>query len=144
MDIKSFELITRKVHLFTAEQVNIEQQQHPFDIRNIYTGFPRQIKNLFDNSHYSQSVFEACKFVDKIVSNLSGVKKSGYKLMMEAFNEENPKINIKYLSNEKDEQQGHKWLFVGSVLAIRNPRGHELINDTQEICLDCLSFPRLP
>jgi uncharacterized protein (TIGR02391 family) len=66
--------------------------------------------------------------------------------MMQAFNEASPMIKLTDLNNtsEKDEQQGYKFIFSGSVLAIRNPRGHEYgLSETPGQCLDHLSLASL-
>jgi hypothetical protein len=43
--------------------------------------------------------------------------------------------------SEKDEQKGYQFLFAGSILAIRNPRGHEYaLVDSPDTCLDHLGF----
>jgi hypothetical protein len=43
--------------------------------------------------------------------------------------------------SERDEQSGFRFIFAGSMAAIRNPRGHEVnLPDTIDLCLDHLSF----
>ena len=98
--------------------------------------------NLFDNGHYSQATFEAFKLLDNKVKSASGLAESGYKLMMAAFNEANPKIRLTDLAttSEKDEQLGFRYVFAGAMSAIRNPRGHDIIADPIDLCLDHLSF----
>ena len=61
---------------------------------------------------------------------------------MAAFNETNPKIKLNDLStvSEKDEQMGFRYVFAGSMTAIRNPRGHDVVADPIDLCLDHLSF----
>jgi uncharacterized protein (TIGR02391 family) len=116
---------------------------HPFDSRNIHPGLPAKVHDLFDNGHYPEATFEAFKYLDKTVEKHSSISESGYKLMMTAFNENNPKLPLTPLKtiSEKDEQQGYKFIFVGGVLAIRNPRGHEhSVVDNPDLCLDHLSF----
>ena len=48
--------------------------------------------------------------------------------MTQAFSEINPKIHLTPLATvtDRDEQKGYQFLFSGSVLAIRNPRAHEV------------------
>jgi uncharacterized protein (TIGR02391 family) len=143
MDLIKFENITRQAHLYTVEQMNTDSQMHSFDIRNIHEKFPPRVKELFDDSYYSQATFEACKYLDKVIAGLSNSKDFGVKLMMHAFNESSPKIKISNMQtiSAGDEQQGYKFLFSGSSYAIRNPRAHEyLLRDTIEDCLDHLSF----
>jgi uncharacterized protein (TIGR02391 family) len=101
---------------------------------------------LFDNGHYSQATFEAYKFVDKEVQRFSGLSASGFNVMMQAFAVESPYIQLTPLTktSEKDEQKGFQFIFAGSILAIRNPRGHECdVIDTPDQCLDHLSLASL-
>lgn len=120
--------------------------EHPFDNRNIHTVFPQVVRRLFDNGHYSQATFEAFKFVDNTVKKLSGMDKSGKALMMEAMKESSPLIQLTPLADESDrnEQEGFKFMFAGSMIAIRNPRGHEHdVSDSIDTCLDHLGLASL-
>jgi uncharacterized protein (TIGR02391 family) len=114
---------------------------HPFDERNIHPEISTVSLKLFDNGHYSQATFEALKLLDQKVKAASGITDSGFSLMMAAFNEKNPKIKLTDLSttSEIDEQLGFRHMFAGSMSAIRNPRGHEIIADPIDLCLDHLS-----
>ena len=141
--LKRFEVAARNAHAFneTAEQET--RVLHPFDLRNIHPRLQPIIKSLFDDGHFAQATFEAFKFVDKEVQRFSGISESGFKLFMSAFAETSPAIILTKMSNtsEKDEQQGYKFIFAGSALAIRNPRGHEYgIKDDPDKCLDHLSL----
>jgi len=63
--------------------------------------------------------------------------------MMTAFNEKRPLIRLTNLSttSEMNKQEGFKFIYAGSVAAIRNPRGHEVGNfDSLDNCLDYLSL----
>jgi uncharacterized protein (TIGR02391 family) len=116
---------------------------HPFDTRNIHPGLPPEVKQLFDNGHFAQSTFEACKYLDRYVSKFSQIGESGFKLMMAAFDKNSPKLRLTSLKtpSEVDEQEGYRFVFAGSVGAIRNPRGHEVsVKDDPDTCLDHLSF----
>ena len=62
---------------------------------------------------------------------------------MAALSESSPLVRLNPLvsQTEKDEQKGFQFLFAGGVMAIRNPRGHEItIKDDPDTCLDHLSF----
>ena len=66
--------------------------------------------------------------------------------MMKAFSEPSPPIELTPLANrsERNEQEGYKFLFAGSMAAIRNPRGHEvLVSESPDECLDHLSLASL-
>lgn len=144
--LSKFERIVRRAHLFSDEEVTLEPIEHSFDIRNIHPSIPEHVKKLFDNGHYSQATFEAFKFLDKEVARLSKIKETGYKLMMEAFQDSSPAIKLSDLNTRsgKDEQKGYQFIFSGSVMAVRNPRGHEYkIRDSIDECLDHLSLVSL-
>jgi uncharacterized protein (TIGR02391 family) len=148
-----FERIVRSVG---AELVNIPDsppdfhehgEPHPFEARNIHPDLPKKVQNLFDDGHWEQSVFEAFKFIEKEVKRISGLRgKTGYALMMDAFNEGNAKVKLNALStdSEIDEQRGYKSIFAGAAAGIRNPRGHEVdIGDTPDEAMDYLALASL-
>ena len=123
-----------------------EQQLHPFDKRNVHPGLPAKVRTFFDNGHYAEATFEAFKYLDKVVQKFSKSSKSGEKLMMEVFNETGPVLKLTALASQSeiDEQRGFKFLFSGGVVAIRNPRGHEVDQvDDVDTCLDHLAFASL-
>lgn len=141
----TFEKITRAAADLGTEsgyEPKAQSQTHPFDERNIHPAIGNVSLNLFDNGHYSQATFEAFKYLDLQVKELSGVNDSGYKLMMNALSETAPKIKLTLLSNQSeiDEQMGYKHVFAGAMSAIRNPRGHQINSDPIDRCLDHLSF----
>lgn len=129
---------------YTEEPV-IEADKHPFVDRAVHDFLPPKVRKLFDDSHYAESTFEAFKFFDKKISEFSGIKESGQKLMMAALAENGPlKLNELQTDSEKDEQSGYRFMFAGAVSAVRNPRGHEFsLFDSAETCLDHLSLVSL-
>jgi uncharacterized protein (TIGR02391 family) len=141
-----FEMIVRRALTFTEAPPKEPRDIHPFDTRDIHPNIPQIVRDLFDDGHYAQSTFEAFKFIDKEVQRLSGESENGFKLMMKVFPESSPIIKITPCSSisEKDEQKGYQFLFAGSILAIRNPRGHEYaVRDSPDACLDHLSLASL-
>jgi uncharacterized protein (TIGR02391 family) len=122
-------------------------EPHPFEARNIHPDLPAKVRQLFDDGHWEQSVFEAFKFIEKEVKRLSGLRgKTGFALMMDAFNEDRAKIKLNALitESEVDEQKGLKFIFTGAATGIRNPRGHEVdIGDTPDEALDYLGLASL-
>ena len=141
-----FEAISRRAHRFTNERLESVADAHPFDARDLHPDIPPGVRKLFDDGHYSQATFEAFKFVDKEIQRHSGIDETGFKLMMKAFSELSPVLRLNLLSgqSERDEQKGYQFMFAGSVLAIRNPRGHEVsIPESPDQCLDHLSLVSL-
>ncbi|OLT45303.1 TIGR02391 family protein [Saccharomonospora sp. CUA-673] len=132
-------------------EISIEGEQgdggvraHPFETRNIHPNLPPKVRRLYDDGHWETAVFEAFKFVEKEVKRASGLRgKTGYALMMAAFNEDNALIKLNNLTTESeiDEQRGYKHMFAGSSAGIRNPRGHEVdLGDTPDEALDYLAL----
>lgn len=136
----------RRAEREAVDEAVTEQRLHPFDKRNVHPGLPVKVRTFFDNGHYAEATFEAFKYLDKIVQKFSRSAKSGEKLMMEVFNEAAPllKLTALHTQSEIDEQRGFKFLFSGGVVAIRNPRGHEVdFMDDVDTCLDHLAFVSL-
>jgi uncharacterized protein (TIGR02391 family) len=136
-----FDTLTRSPRLPYKKGEGRGEAEHPFDTRNIHPLLPTVVRNLFDDGYYAQATFEAFKFFDKEVGRIATYHESGFKLMMAAFSEDSPilKLTPCVTTSEKDEQRGFRFLFAGSVLAIRNPRGHEYaVRDSPDECLDHL------
>lgn len=137
---------TSRAELQAVDEAVTEQQLHPFDKRNVHPDLPAKVRTFFDNGHYAEATFEAFKYLDKVVQKFSGSTKSGEKLMMEVFSEATPVLKLTALTSQSeiDEQRGFKFLFSGGVVAIRNPRGHEVDQvDDVDTCLDHLAFVSL-
>lgn len=119
---------------------------HPFELRNVHSGFPPKVRKLFDNGHGAEATFLAFKYVEKVVQKHANVAEIGEKLMMTVFNPDGPVLKLNSLTNlsEKDEQRGYRFVFAGAVVAIRNPGGHEVeLSDDPDVCLDHLTFASL-
>ena len=86
-------------------------------------------KSLFESGHYSQAIFEAFKAVNNFVKEKSGLSLDGKALMSKVFNEDAPiiKLNELLTQSDKDEQEGFKFLFMGAMVGIRNPKAHDFI-----------------
>lgn len=116
---------------------------HPFESRNVHPDLPPKVRALFDDGHYAEATFEACKYLDQFVGKHAPGLKSGERRMMEAFNEASPVICLTALATEteRDEQRGYKFLFAGTMIAIRNPRGHDVsVLDGPDTCMDHLGI----
>lgn len=143
VSFRIFKDVVRRAGRFTERPSEPAGGVHPFVRRDIHPKMPVVVRNLFDDGHYAQATFEAFKFIEKEVQRHSMVSESGSKLMMQVFAEASPAIQLTPLktTSDRDEQMGFKFLFAGSILAIRNPRGHEVsLLDGPEQCLDHLSL----
>jgi len=145
-----FERVVRSVGAQASDAHGIAEPSaeiedlHPFETRNIHPDLPKRVRRLFDDGHWEQAVFEAFKFIEAEVKRISGLRgKTGYPLMMDAFNESQPKVAINSLGtdSEIDEQRGFRYIFAGAAAGIRNPRGHEVdIGDSLDEALDYLAL----
>jgi uncharacterized protein (TIGR02391 family) len=138
-----FERLARLSALLTYAEPAQTAPQHPFDLRNVSSSLPPEVRKLFDNGHYAQATFEAYKYLDKEVGRLANSSDTGVKLMLAVLSEGNPIVRLTACTTttEKDEQKGYQFLFAGSTMAIRNPRGHQYsVQDTPDDCLDHLSL----
>ena len=110
---------------------------------DIHPEVARAVTKLFNDGHYANAVENACKVLDGLVKIRSGVNdKSGTDLMQHVFSVNNPILKFKELNTEteRSEQKGMMFLYAGAMLAMRNPRAHELIEDDPEKALEYIAF----
>ena len=127
---------------FSVPDKQTTKLKHPFEVRNIHQDIFKVSKQLFDDGHYRQATFDAYIHIEKQVKTKSKLRKTGLALMMDAFDEEKPKITLDVFvkDDEKNEQKGYRFIFAGAMAAIRNPRAHALGTETMDDCLDHLSI----
>lgn len=144
---EKFERIVRLSYKHPDARPKSGVGSHPFDQRNIHPEIQQASKNLFDNKHFTQATFKAFKYIENKVQEVSTLPSlTGFDLMMKAFNGNTPKIRLNHLNltSSKDEQEGYKFIFGGTMRGIRNPRAHGSgISDTPDQCLDYLSLASL-
>lgn len=85
--------------------------------------------DLFTDEHYASAILEAFKALEIRVRRQSGLESSGQDLMAKAFDEKAPLINVAVEAGQSgvDEQRGCKFIFMGAIVGIRNPKAHEAI-----------------
>jgi len=101
-----------------------------FDQLGIHPTIVESSRSLLASGHYAQSIFEAFKRVNIEVKQISGMKnKDGKDLMANAFGEVLPAIRLNALESQsdKDEQEGFKFIYMGAMLGIRNPKAHDAV-----------------
>lgn len=90
-------------------------------------------EKLFIDGHYAQAIFEAFKAVNIAVKEKSGIgDRDGQSLMACAFSGNPPPLALNSLQSQsdKDEQEGFKFLFMGAIAGIRNPKAHDHVKQT--------------
>ena len=101
---------------------------------------------LYASGHYASAIFEAFKAVNNEVKLLSGLDKDGQQLMAAAFDENHSVLRLNALQSQsdRDEQAGFKFLYMGAILGIRNPKAHDNVANPDEArTLEYLSFASL-
>jgi uncharacterized protein (TIGR02391 family) len=110
---------------------------------DIHPEIERAVSKLFRDGHYANAVEDACKVLDGLVKIRSGRSDlSGTELMQTVFSLKTPVLKFSELQTEteKSEQQGMMFLYAGAMLALRNPRAHEIIQDDPERALEYIAF----
>lgn len=116
---------------------------HAFGKLDIHPEIERAVGTLFRNGHYANAVEDACKVLDVLVKMRSGkFELSGTELMQKVFSPNAPVLRFNDLTSEtgRSEQQGMMFLYSGAMLALRNPRAHDLVQDDPEQALEYIGF----
>lgn len=97
-----------------------------YDLMELHPKIVEVTRSQFKSGHYSEAIFNAFRCIEIRVKKKSGLKKRGWSLMQDAFNENHPRIKINSMQNdyEIDEQAGFKHIYAGAMLGIRNPKAH--------------------
>jgi uncharacterized protein (TIGR02391 family) len=117
-----------------------------FDSMQLHPRIKRVSRSLFNSGHYAEAIFAAFKAVNNFTKRKTGLQLDGKDLMAKTFNEDRPIIRLNKLSNqtERDEQEGFRFLFMGAMVGIRNPKAHEDIRQIDPYkALEYLSFASL-
>ncbi|GAG46101.1 unnamed protein product, partial [marine sediment metagenome] len=106
----------------------------------------------WNNKQYRSAVLDAQIELENMVKEKAGYPKdnsghelSGTRLMHKVFDVNDPYLKWSDLSTRvlRDELDGYKFLFVGSVLGIRNPKAHLVFRQTPWRALQLLVFTTL-
>jgi uncharacterized protein (TIGR02391 family) len=120
---------TLKKKLKVDREVKSKANEKAFDERKFHKSIVFVCKSLFVDGHYSQSIFDACKLLNKRVQEKSKIDEDGKALMLKAFSPNRPVIKLSKGSSrsDADEQEGLMHIYAGVMQGIRNPKGHELV-----------------
>src|SRR5256885_8778825 len=97
--LSKLEWIARNAYRYSDAEP-ARTSDHSFDVRDVHPKLPAEVRRLFDNGHYSQATFEAFKYLDNTVKYLTGVEKTGKALMMEAFRDVSPLVQLTPMGTE--------------------------------------------
>ena len=92
------------------------------------------IFNSYNAGNYAHSISDAMHYVSNVLRDKAGVDGDGANLVGQALGGESPRLKVIRLETETERnvQKGLIQLLNGLYLAVRNPRSHEQIEDSQE------------
>lgn len=98
-------------------------------LENLHPEVIAAASDLFVDGHFSQAVFESLKALEQRIREQSGLDGSGRDLMTKAFSGTPPPIDVSIEAGQsgRDEQEGLRFVFMGVIQGIRNPKGHVLV-----------------
>lgn len=99
--------------------------------------------DLYRDGHYRNAVADAAVALVNYVKEKSRRHDlDGSGLMSTVFSKNKPVLAFNDLTDrtDEDEQEGMMHLFMGAVLALRNPRVHTLLDDSPEMALEYIAF----
>jgi uncharacterized protein (TIGR02391 family) len=114
-----------------------------FECMDLHPRIASACADLYRDGHYRQAVLDASIALVNFVKEKSRRHDlDGAPLMSTVFSANNPVLAFNALADptDKDEQQGMMHLFIGAVLALRNPRAHSVFDDSPEMALDYIAF----
>ena len=114
-----------------------------FESMELHPRIAGAASDLYGDGHYRQSVLDASiALVNYVKEKSRRHDLDGAFLMSTVFSPNGPILAFNALADQtdKDEQQGMMHLFMGAVLALRNPRAHLVFDDSPELALDYVAF----
>jgi len=155
--LSTFELGMIDDMLACAEKIFKVDPNEVFDLLQLHPIIKRASERLFKDGHYAQAIFEAYKALNNYVKRKSNRRDfDGKDLMAKVFGfnydratgqiKRQPLLHLNELrsQSERDEQDGFKLLFMGSMQGIRNPKAHDLIEQRDPFrTLEYLAFASL-
>ncbi|KLD64292.1 hypothetical protein Y882_08035 [Dyella japonica DSM 16301] len=96
----------------------------------------------YEKRNFTGSILDGFYFLSDLLRTKSGVEGDGATLIGQALGGATPKIKLNRLQSESElnVQRGMEQLLRGFYQAIRNPRSHEKINDSEVDAQDLLVF----
>jgi uncharacterized protein (TIGR02391 family) len=114
-----------------------------FDGLDLHPRIASVCADLYRNGHYRNAVLDASVALVNMVKEKSRRHDlDGAGLMTTVFSKNNPILafNDRKDKTDEDEQEGMMHLYLGAVLALRNPRAHALPDDSPEMALEYIAL----
>jgi len=92
------------------------------------------IQSTYQAGNYSHAILDAMHYFSNVLRDKTGVDGDGATLVGQTLGGDSPRLRINKLQTEteRNEQRGIESILRGMYQAIRNPRSHEQVEDTQE------------
>jgi uncharacterized protein (TIGR02391 family) len=142
------EMLNNLIRRLNEKRVELIARPEPqprvaFENLKLHPAIASACSDTYKSGHYRESVLNASIALVDYVKRISGQNTlDGSVLMSSVFSAHKPLMAFNGISNktERDEQEGFMHLFMGAVLALRNPRAHALFDDSPEMALDYIAF----
>lgn len=98
-----------------------------FSSRNFHPEVEKSSRKLYVGGHHADSIRKAFQGANNRVKRLAALTDDGQGLMSKAFAKDSPPLQMTDLSTQSklDEHEGARFLMMGGMAAMRNPRAHE-------------------
>lgn len=116
-----------------GEEAKLHHGSKPAWWELIHPSVRKVAESRFASHHFADAVLAASTEVTVRVRyrvwDRTTEELDGFKLMTRAFSGDDPVIQVADLGDQsgRDEQQGYMHIFAGTVLAIRNPKAHDVL-----------------
>jgi uncharacterized protein (TIGR02391 family) len=92
------------------------------------------VRETYQSRNFTSAILDAMHFLSDLLRERTGLESDGVPLVGEAFGGSSPKLKVNALQSESDRnvQKGVEQLLRGIYQAIRNPRSHGKIDDTED------------
>jgi uncharacterized protein (TIGR02391 family) len=128
---------------YTVGRVRSAAPVGPVTISGMHPHISAAAAALFADGHREQAVFAAFRAVEARVQFLTGRSETGQGLMSSIFSGSSPQLDITKARGRsgQDERDGFRFLFMGAIAGLRNPRGHgTVMQDTPDEALEYLAL----
>lgn len=92
------------------------------------------IQSTYQAANYSHAIVDAMHYLSDVLREKTGVDGDGASLVGQALGSDSPRLRLNKFQTEteRNEQRGIEQILRGMYQAIRNPRSHEQIEDSQQ------------
>jgi len=111
-----------------------------FTTENFNPGLIFAVGNRLQTGEYTDAILAGMKCLTDVLRAKGGIEGDGAQLVGQVLGGSAPTLRLNKLQtvSEKDEQKGIEQLVRGLYVGVRNPRTHEITEDTEDFCIRTL------